>query len=104
MSWHEDVYQLLTVGESSAVLVTTGLQCTIYFHSLLEPTHEIFVLIALLSSDCSGRPMQVHRLVREFSARIRKVWMYMKVKPLLPFLEDLGLNNIFICFPLPHRL
>ena len=52
----------------------------------------MFVLIALSSSGCADRPMQVHRLFREFAALIHKVWMYMKVKPLLPLLEDLGLN------------
>ena len=45
--------------------------------------------------------MHVHRLVREFAAPTHKVWMYMKVKHLLPLLEDLGLNKKIFVFLYP---
>ena len=42
----------------------------------MESTNEFVVLIAFSTNECSGEPLQIHRLTRVPTARIPKEWMY----------------------------
>ena len=48
------------------------------FHNEIEPDHEIFVLFAQASSECSDETVHLHSLVRAFTARKHTVRTYVK--------------------------
>ena len=48
------------------------------YEVLIEPTHEIMVLITQATSQGSGEPAHLRRLARAFAVRTREVWKQTK--------------------------
>ena len=45
---------------------------------LIEPAHEIMVLITYATSDGSGKPAHPRSLARAFAVRTHEIWKYTK--------------------------